>query len=119
MSSRYSTISLKTCLESTVSESTFALNRSRTSPRVSPVSRWISAGARTKRVFFLMRFHCEMSDSSSRLSMSGVTSSLTVRTMTPPDFSGRNPRTISFNRWRSAPAPIFRLTPTLVPPSGM
>src|SRR5665213_1906206 len=39
ISSRYSTISLNTCLESTVSESTLALNRSRTRPRVRPVSR--------------------------------------------------------------------------------
>src|SRR5687768_9573713 len=73
----------------------------------------MSDGAFWKWVFRLIFFHCDIRLSSSRLSISGVTSSLTVRTITPPDLSGRMFWTCSLRRERSGPDPIFRLTPTL------
>jgi hypothetical protein len=63
-------------------------------------------------VFFLIRFHCAISVSSSRSNVSWVTSSPTVRTITPPESLGSTFCTCSRSRWRSARSPILRLTPT-------
>ena len=73
-------------------------------PRVRLVSRWTSAGARTKCVFRLIFFHCPMSVVSSRSSVSSVTSSPTVRTMTPPESFGQH-----FLDLRAQPLPLLAL----------
>jgi hypothetical protein len=81
-------------------------------PRVRLVSRWTTAGARTKVAFFLIFFQILSRDCSSRLKCSSVSSSPTVRTITPPESSGRMLDTICRSRARSSRDSIFRLTPT-------
>ena len=82
-------------------------------PRVSEVSRWSNLGALpTNFVFLLIFCHWPMSVSSSRVNVSCVTSSPTVRTITPPESLGSTFCTCSRRRWRSARSPILRLTPT-------
>ena len=66
-----------------------AEKRSRMMPRVRLVSRWISAGGRTNAFFLLIFFQSLRRASSSRLKWSSVTSSPTVRTITPPSSLGR------------------------------
>ena len=83
-------------------------------PRVRLVSRCSSAGAfRTKVFFRLIFFQRLSSESTSRWKCSSVTPSATVRTMTPPESSGRSRLTISRSLARCSRLSILRLTPTL------
>jgi hypothetical protein len=81
-------------------------------PEVSFASRCTGAGARPRAAFFWMFFQVLISERISRSNVSRVSSSPTVRTMTPPDFSGRISRARARRRARSSLSSILRDTPT-------
>ena len=75
----------------------------------------LSDRARARHIAYLPQghvFHWPMSVVSSRSRVSWVTSSPTVRTMTPPEFFGSTASTWARSRFRTSRSPIFRLTPT-------
>ena len=94
------------------SASNLSLKRSRITPLTSLASRCTAAGGleESARRWIFCHISCRRLNSAS--SVFCVTSSLTVRTMMPPESFGRTSRAIlrSFERW-SRPS-ILRLTPT-------
>ncbi len=100
-----------TSLLSMMSASTFSVNTSRMIPRVSLASRWISAGGLELFARRWIFFQVPRSVLNSRSKISRVSSSPTVRMMTPPAPSGTVSLASARSRERSSRSSILRLTP--------
>src|SRR2546430_3206932 len=109
---KYCTTSLCNIFESTSSESTLSLKRSRMMPRVRLVSRCSSAGGRARLALRLVFFHISYRWSVSGLELCSVRSSATVRMIQPPESLGTSLATMSRSLARWSRFSILRETPT-------